>query len=210
MQGTIRIRKNARQAGETWRTVFTTSDPLELDREADRHRRIHSDENVQVLVSQTRAEKTQLTRAVLKREGRRCYKCGSTVDVKVVSIRYQEYHNPEQLTTLCRACRHARWRLEQPYEETVVRAWLTNGKSGVRELAEHFRSEYPERAALLIKQLGVEGANELIENQILETMFGANPAAGKALSPRIKDLFKERVQDSQIPDVFSESEDDSG
>lgn len=205
MQLKLRVRGTNPKQPHKWSTVLETQDPIELDREADRMRRRYGNPDVQIEVTLSRGEKTRLTRAVLNRDQRQCHKCGSAVDLKVVSLRYDEYHNPDKLVTLCRACRHARGViLEEPYNEKIVAKWLSNGRTGIAELAEHFRNEYPDAYAEMRKALGTEGAAEFAENAIMETMFGANPFLGKPLSPKLVKVLQERVKGSTVPDAFKD------
>jgi len=205
MQGKLRVRGLNAKKPQSWQIVSQGDDPVQLDRAVDKYRKRLGAANVRLDVKLERGEKAQLTRSVLERDQRRCRKCGSTVDVQVVSLRHNEYHNPEKRVTLCRACRHARWIvLENPYDEKKAAVWLSNGRSGIAELAELFRKSYPDAYAEMQKALGTEGASEFTENAIMETMFGVNPFLKKRLSPKLVKVFQERVKDSTVPDAFKD------
>lgn len=126
MQGKLQVRSVNPHQPDEWQLVLTAADPTELDLQADSYRAVYDAINVQLGAKLTRGEKARLTRSVLARDERRCRKCSNTVDAQVVSSRYQEYHNPDKLITLCRICRRARnIILEDPYDETATRDYAT-------------------------------------------------------------------------------------
>jgi len=210
MQGKLQVRGLNPKQPHKWRVVLTTDDPAKLDNDADKYRKHYEKVNVQLSAIFTRSEKTQLTRSVLERDKRKCRKCGNTVDVYVVSLRYEEYHNPDKLVTLCRICRHARKViLEEPFDEKAVRQWLRNGRTGVHELADKFRREYPLQYAEMVKRAGVEGAGDRIEELIVKTYFGNNPFVGRKQSPQLGKAMEEQTKRDPVPDAFLSTDGDS-
>jgi hypothetical protein len=210
MQGKLQVRGLNPKQLQKWRVVLATDDPAKLDREADQYRKRCGKVNVQLSAILTRSEKTQLTRSVLERDKRKCRKCGNTVDVQVVSLRYEEYHNPDKLVTLCRICRHARKiLLDEPFDEKVVRRWLHNGRTGIEELVEDYRTKYPSQYAEMVKQAGVEGAADVAEELIMLTYFGGNPHLRKKQSPQFVQALEEHRKRDPIPDAFLETDEGS-
>jgi hypothetical protein len=211
MQGKLQVRGLNPKQPQKWRVVLTTGDPAKLDNEADLYRKRYGKVNVQLSAILTRSEKAQLTRSVLEHDARKCRKCGNTVDVQVVSLRYEEYHNPDKLVTLCRMCRHARKiLLEEPFDEKAVRRWLRNRRTGVQELADKFRQEYPLQYAEMVKRAGVEGAGDRIEELVVKTYFGDNPFIGRKRSPQLGKAMEEQTKRDPIPDAFVEMDKSSG
>ncbi len=210
MQGEIKVRGLAPEKPYEWSAALESEDPVQLDTEADRLREQCGVHRVQLKVSLARGEKAKLTRAVLQRDQRKCRKCGSTLDVQVVELRYREYHNAAHLVTLCRSCRHARSiLLEHPYDEAVVWTWIANGRRGIDELVDKLRTDEPERYQSLVDAMGVDGAAEFLADKLTETMFGANPLRGRRPSPHLMDVLYERGKDANVPDVFTEDETDA-
>jgi hypothetical protein len=211
MQGKLQVRGLTPKQPHKWRVVLATDDPAKLDNEADLHRKRYGKINVQLSAILTRNEKAQLTRSVLGRDKRKCRKCGNTVDVQVVSLRYEEYHNPDKLVTLCRICRHARKiLLDEPFDEKAVRQWLRNGRTGVQDLADKFRREYPLQYAEMVKRAGVEGAGDRIEELIVKTYFGDNPFVGRKRSPQLGKAIEEHTKRDAVPAAFLEMDEGSG
>jgi len=211
MQGKLQVRGLNPKQPQKWRVVLITDDPAKLDNEADLYRKRYGKVNVQLSAILTRSEKTQLTRSILERDKRKCRKCGNTVDVQAVSLRYEEYHNPNKLVTLCRICRHARKvLLDEPFDEKIVRRWLRNGHTGIEELVDDYRAKYPRQYAEIVKQAGVEGAAEVVERLIMRTYFGGNPHLRKKQSPQFVQALEEHRKRDPIPDAFLETDKDSG
>lgn len=210
MQGKLQVRGLNPKQLQQWRIVLTTNNPSKLDSEADQYRKRYGRANVQLSAVLTPVEKTQLTRSVLERDKRKCRKCGSTIDMAVVSMRFQEYHNPNKLVTLCRVCRHARKTiLDEPFDEKAVRQWLRNGKTGIEELADEFRQKYPAQYAEMVKLAGVEGAGDRLEELIVKTYFGNNPFLSKKRSPQLSKAMEEQTKRDPIPEAFLKSDEDS-
>lgn len=211
MRGKLSIRGIDASKPDDWTVVLETEDPSQFDREVDHYRMMgYALGHIQRDVTLTRSEKARLTQSVLKRDKHQCLKCGSAVDVKAVSIRHDEYHNADKLVTLCRICRHARKMiLDKPYEESIVRAWLENGRTGMQELLDQFREERPDAFAEFKKQFGVDGAIEYIERQLIQMSFGASPLIKKRFSPKIFRALDEHTKDDRIPDAFLAVDTDS-
>jgi hypothetical protein len=211
MQGTLRVRGLDAAKPKTWQMVFQGDNPAELDHQADTYRERLGVANVQLEVKFSRNEKAKLTRAVLQRDQHQCRKCAKTVDVQVVSMRHEEYHNPDRLVALCRTCRHARKiTLDDPYDEIAVRHWLSNGRTGIKELVEDLQKQYPDNYAEIVKLAGAEGAAEFAENMIILTAFGGNPFLHRGVSPQLVKALEEHGKRDPIPDSFLDSDDDSG
>ena len=211
MQGILRVRGLDAAEPESWQIVFEGDDPAELDHQVDTYRERLGLANVQVDVKLARGEKAKLTRAVLQRDKHQCRKCGKTVDVQVVSMRHEEYHNPDKLIALCRVCRHARKiTLDDPYDEIAVRNWLGNGRTGIEELVDDFRAQYPDAYAEMVRLAGVEGAAEFAENMLMLTTFGGNPFLNRSLSPQLGKALEEHSKRDPIPDSFLNTDEDSG
>jgi 5-methylcytosine-specific restriction endonuclease McrA len=210
MQGKLQVRGLDPKQPYEWQVVLETDDPSELDRHAERYRAECGAVNVRLEAILARGEKAKLTRSVLERDKHQCRKCGKTVDVQVVSLRHQEYHNPDKLVTLCRVCRHARKIvLENPYDETATREWLNNGRTGLEEMVDAFRQEYPDAYAEIMRRAGVEGAADALAEEILLVYFGGNPRVGKQWSPHLVNALKEHQQRDPIPDAFRETDESS-
>lgn len=210
MQGKLQVRGLNPKQLQQWRVVLTTDDPSKLDSEADRYRKRCGKVNVQLSAILNRSEKTKLTRSVLERDKRKCRKCESTIDVQVVSLRYEEYHNPNKLVTLCRICRHARKiLLDEPFDEKAVRQWLRNGHTGIEELANDFRQKYPTQYAEMVKRAGIEGAGDRIEELITKTYFGGNPFLSIKQSPQLGKAIEEQTKRDPIPEAFLKTDENS-
>lgn len=210
MHGTLQVCGVNPHQPDEWQLVLTTSDPTELDRQAaNRYRAEYGAVKVHLDVAFARGEKARLTRSVLARDQRRCRKCGNTVDARVVSLHYKEYHNPDKLVTLCRICRHARKIiLDDPYDETATHDWLNNGCTGSEELVDAFCREYSNAYAEISRRAGVEGAAGVMPEKILLIYFGNLPTGGH-WSPLLLAAFQEHRERDPIPDVFRETNENS-
>lgn len=160
-----------------WEASDTT--PVEIDAKADR---LRVEGHVQIVrVAMTGNERRAINKAVRERDERRCRKCGSRVDAQIVSMIYDERHNPNRLALLCRPCRRARplafggipghggWTPEQCWD------WVLNGQSGLDERAEQYLSDPRIIQAVRAAGVQLQALKEPVKRWLLKSDFGLHP-----------------------------------
>ncbi|MBN1937425.1 MAG: hypothetical protein JW934_22400 [Anaerolineae bacterium] len=193
-----------------WKASDTT--PGEVDAEADRLRAAGDVPIVHVTL--TGSEHRAINQAVRERDGRRCRKCGSRVDVQIANMIYDEWHNPDRMVLLCRPCRRARpptfgdtpgfggWTPEQCWE------WVLNGQSGLDERADRFLSDPQIARAVTASSARKEEFREMIQRWLLESDFGLHPETDwsqHGLSPYAEAALREffHGQTEPMPDAMA-------
>ena len=192
---------------QVWEQQDTTASAI--DRVADGLR--EEGKHPSVSVTMSRKEKRALNKSVRERDGRKCRKCGSQVDVKIVEMRYQEHHNPDHLVCLCRPCRRARpaeFGFSMPVAEGW--GWVLNGVSGLDERADRYLSDPRISPTVKLLSMPREEVKGVFRRWLLESDFGLNPMTDwtkRGPSPHAEAAFREYFhgQEVAVPEAVAEA-----
>ena len=190
-----------------WEQKDTTAS--DIDRVADDLRQ--KGKHPSIYVTMSRKERRSLSTSVRERDGHRCRKCGSTVDVKIVEMRHDEQHNPDHLVCLCRPCRRAR-PAEFGFSMPVADCWewVLNGRSGLDERVERYLADPRIVPAVTLLGMQPEELRKVFEHWLLESDFGLNPMTDwskRGPSPHAEAAFREHFhgQEVTVPDAIAEA-----